>query len=356
MSSSRVIATRKRAVYMAHICSKCGFPMISIVQIQAEAQKTYSFSQSKASQIAGSTAENAINEEIRRIESCRQTKSVLVGKRNESSMISPGYFCESSFIGHQTHCPFCFNIEPWKVPSTSTPMSELKDEHFPVVFASAAEAEGWARDYITGMLSSLRDVANSNAVEDAKKEAVEALFKFRRLSQMIDELPERGQVQQMEAQLAELRQRKAKLGILDIKGKKVMGNHIKEMRQRLEDAQKTLTEKESPLFDEAINEKRTLMFSRAVAFGCKDGIASSNLKNAYIFYFVPNDIPESVIDEFKPFLAQTAVDSVDSAVLSVDSDSVTTEPEAEAIVCCRKCGNKLLPGSIFCSRCGGKVE
>lgn len=114
MSSSRMIATRKRPVFMAHICSECGFPVISIVQIEAEAQKSYSFFQEKAAQIASETADNAINEEISRIEACKNSRSVLTGKRSGSSMIAPGHFCSASFSGFQTSCPFCSNIEPWQ--------------------------------------------------------------------------------------------------------------------------------------------------------------------------------------------------------------------------------------------------
>ena len=126
MASSRMIATRKRPVFMSHICSKCGFPMISVVQIESEAQKTYTFSQEKASQIASDTAENAIEDEIRRIESCRRDRVVLVGKLKKGSMISPGYFCDASFSGHQTRCPYCGNLEPWKGASVKKDVSTME--------------------------------------------------------------------------------------------------------------------------------------------------------------------------------------------------------------------------------------
>ena len=75
MGNSRMVAIRDQDVFMVHTCSKCGFPMITVVQISAEAQKEYIFSQAKASKIANETAENAIYEEISRIESCYNTKS-----------------------------------------------------------------------------------------------------------------------------------------------------------------------------------------------------------------------------------------------------------------------------------------
>lgn len=133
MASSRMIATRKRGVFMVHICSECGFPMITVVQIESESEKTYTFSQSIASQIASDTAENAITDEIKRIESCYNTKTQLVGKQKGSGMISPGYFCTSSFSGYVSQCPKCLNVEPWKSSSSKKKMDDLERDNFPVV-------------------------------------------------------------------------------------------------------------------------------------------------------------------------------------------------------------------------------
>ena len=149
MGSPRMIATRKQAVFMSHVCSKCAFPLISVVRIESESQKSYTFSQDKASKIASNTAENAIEDEIHRIESCRKDRTVLVGKLKKGSMISPGYFCDSSFTGHQTRCPYCGNLEPWKGSSPDgKTFDELADANFPVVFKDANDAENWAKDIV----------------------------------------------------------------------------------------------------------------------------------------------------------------------------------------------------------------
>lgn len=356
VGNSRIIATRKRKVFMAHICSKCGFPVISVVQLEAKAQKTYAFSQSKAMQIAGSTAENAINKEICRIESCWQTKELLIGKLEESSMISPGYFCESSFSGHQTRCPFCLNIEPWKSSSATVPMRALKYEHFPTVFMDAAKAEQWASDYVKSMLNSFSEKATNLAVlEKVKKDAVETHFKFRELLQIMDNLPERSQVEQMKAQLLELRQRKKQLGLLDFKKKSVVTNHINEIELRLEDSKKMLAQKESPLTDQISRIKKRLMVVQAIAFGYKDKVVSSQLNNAFVYLFVPNNIPQAAIDKYG------LPGVTDASTVSPSSSPINPEPaevksETGMAVYCRKCGCKLLPESLFCSKCGTKVE
>ena len=173
MSSSRMIATRKRGVFMAHVCSECGFPMITVVQIEAEAQKTYTFSQSKAEQIASETAENAIHEEISRIESCYSTKQVLVGTHKGSGMISPGHFCTSSFSGYVSQFPKCLNIEPWKSTTSKKKMDELSKENFPTVFMDPDKAEKWAFDIVKNMAA---DIVKKREDDSAVKGAIEKVI------------------------------------------------------------------------------------------------------------------------------------------------------------------------------------
>ena len=89
MASSRMIVTKKRGVFMAHVCSGCGFPRVTAVLIEATAEKSYSISRSYAEQIASETAENAIQAEIKAIDTCYSTRQPLVGSHKGNGMISP---------------------------------------------------------------------------------------------------------------------------------------------------------------------------------------------------------------------------------------------------------------------------
>ncbi len=144
---------------MAHICSGCGFPIISIVEIEAVAQKTYAFMQSKAEQIASQTANDAIENNICRIESCRSTKIPLAEKVEEEDISYLGCFCDSSILGLAAICPCCGNVEPWQPSKSVLPqkkMSDLEEKNFPIVFREGGKAERWAKDYVANLIADIK--------------------------------------------------------------------------------------------------------------------------------------------------------------------------------------------------------
>lgn len=298
-----MIAKCTRPVFMVHICSQCGFPIISVVHIHTESQKTYSYLESKATQIVQETVENAIREEICRIESCGKTKDVLVGTKDESSMIRPGYFCESSFSGHQTRCPFCFNVEPWKVPSSYISISQLKDENFPTVFTEAAHAEQWALGYVKNMLDTIkRKAMDVETVARAEMDSVEALFRIEKLLRAVESFPEYDELKQMDKQLLDLKQQKTQLGAFDFKCRKKISDHITVTEQAVEAVRRIVEDKKAKMQIEIFAIKKELTLSQAIAFGCKNDIVTSKLENAVVFYFIPNDIPSVVINRYNLLL------------------------------------------------------
>ena len=353
MSSSRVIITARRSVFMSHICSRCGFPVVSVVQIQAEAQKTYDFFREKAERIATETANKAIEEEIFRIEGWWQEKKVLVGRLDKSSMISPGHFCTSSFTGHQTRCPNCWNLEPWKGQCVGQKkIDEIDDSCFPIVFRDAEKAEKWAIEYVSTMVDDINGLRTSASnIESNIITAVEYHHKLEKLQKQMEAIPERNYLAQQKQLLGSLQTQKEKLGILDLKKKKEINTNIKVVELKISDLNKVVSEKSAPIALEIESVKRTLIYAQAVAFGCNQTITTIKNGNAFVYKYKPFDIPSHLIESFKV--------NQPEAMQATESDNhyVSGEPCAasDAPIFCRKCGYKLLPGSAFCSKCGTKV-
>lgn len=357
MASSRMIVTRKRPVFMSHICSKCGFPVISIVPIEAEAQKTYTFSQDKASQIAAETADDAIRKEIARIESCKNTKSVLVGKKSGSSMIAPGHFCSSSFSGFQTPCPFCSNLEPWQSISSNKSILELQDENFPIVFTDAQKAEAWAHGRVKDAVESIiKENESQEAKDKATKNAILANARMEKLSLICDQIPERSIIRQLEKEQNELSNRKQHLGILDFSGKKDVKTRLDVIGLKLVDLRKELALKEAPILDELLESILIKMASQIAAFGSPNEIMSKRSGDTFVFYYSVYNIPQALIEEFeKPIMEDTSVDLAMGTSRTNKVQETENEIKAHPLFC-RKCGNKLVENSIFCSKCGTRVE
>ena len=352
MGSSRMIATRKRPVFMSHICSKCGFPLISVVQIESEAQKTYTFSREKASQVASDTAENAIEDEIHRIESCRRDKVVLVGKLKKGSMLSPGYFCDASFSGHQTRCPYCGNLEPWKGSSPSgKTMDQLEDANFPVVFKDANEAENWAKNKVNDLIQAIN---NQRQNADVVRNSISSVLSIRRnlekYLELSESISEKDQLTQLKNQLKNLEKRKGQLGILDLKGRKNVSLAIKITELKIADLSKIVATKDAPYLDQIQANRQNLLYAQAIAFGCTDTIMAIRNGNAFSYQYVANDIPKECPTEINKDVAKCIVEPE----ICEKTQKISAEQISSPLFC-RKCGYKLLPDSAFCTKCGARV-
>ena len=355
MGSSRMISTRRQGVFMAHICSVCGFPTISVVQIDAEAEKTYTFSQSRAEEIASETAENAINEEIRRIESCYNTKQPLVGKRKGSGMIAPGHFCTSSFSGFATGCPSCLSVEPWQRTNSKKKMNELVKENFPVVFRDANKAEKWAFDKVREMVAQIAakredPIAVEQAINEVKKVKAQILV----WAYEMNNLPEQEEYNKVSDELAVAKKQKASLGLFDFKLKKSVSEKIKMLEPIVKRRKEELDKKVEPIARRIVDTGNDLRTTQAIAFGVTDDILSKENGNAFSYFFAPNEIPDDIMEEIECYVEQ-AKNGKQPTFTAKDTTTATQTCSNDAVFC-RKCGFKLLPDSTFCTKCGSVID
>lgn len=290
-----MIATHKRGVLMAHVCSECGFPMITIVQIEAVAQKTYAFSQSKAEKIANETAEKAICDEIRNIEACYDTKRPLVGTHEGSSMISPGYFCSSSFSGFASQCPRCLNIEPWKSSSSTKQMDELERDNFPVVFTESDKAEKWACGIVGKMIVAIEEKRrDETAVKDAVKKVIESKIKINALIRELKSIGETSERDRLRTELSKMEEIKSQLGIFDIKGRKTVNEKIKNLQTQVKNLNEIIERKETPITKSIVTLENKLLTIQSIAFGCSNIVSTKKYGDAFSYFLSPNSILNAV--------------------------------------------------------------
>ncbi len=355
MASSRMIATRRQGVFMAHICSVCGFPTISVVQIEAEAEKTYTFSQSKAEAIASETADNAINEEIWRIESCYKSKQPLVGKQKGSGMIAPGHFCTSSFSGFASCCPSCLSIEPWQSATSKKKMDELTKENFPVVFKDANKAEQWTFDKVREMVAQIAAKReDALAVEQAINEFKEVKAQILIWAHEMHTLPEQAEYDRLNDELAVAKKQKASLGLFDFKLKKTVGEKIKMLEPIVKRRKEDLDKKVEPIARRIVDTGNQLRTTQAIAFGFTDDILSKENGNAFSYFFSPNEAPDDIMEEIENYVEQAK--SGKQPTFAPKATPVAAPVCSDEAVFCRKCGFKLLPDSTFCTKCGSVID
>lgn len=355
MSSSRIIATRKRSVFMAHVCSECGFPMITVVQIEAEAQESYTFSQKKAEQIASETAENAINNEIKYIESCYSTKSVLVEKQKKQRDDFSGVFFTSSFSGHISQCPKCLNVEPWKAASSKKSMSELYKKNFPTVFTDPDKAEKWAFDIINSMVREcMMKHMDASIAQEAVEKVIDSKIRINAWLKEINSIPEEPERNRLKVELSNAEKLKSQLGIFDFKNKKIISEKIKILRLQIKDLDRIIENKNSPILEKIVKLKNELLVTQSIAFGCTGDVLSEKRGNAISFFISPNDIPDDVLRRIDDSIESTLKIVTDFKAESLSE--VESCLDVEKPVFCRKCGYKLLADSLFCTKCGTKVE
>lgn len=349
MSSNRIILRKRQPIFMAHICSNCGCPVVSAVIINVEVQKSYTTFRSKAETIAKETMNQAIKDEIRRIQMCKTRKKTLFWKKDESSMISPGHFCTTLLEGIEYSCPFCSNVEPWKpVKGALFSMDSIAEENFPVVFNDAESAEAWAIEIVRNQIDE-NEVHRNNKdeCEKAQVEAVRLYYKIKEYKMLLDAIPELKQKKEFERLKENLEKQSEKIGLLDFKRKKQYSNELKEIDSKIRVVTEIIREKQRDLNDKIDLEKAKQYRLKAIGFGCSGEIYTRRFDNTFSFYMDVYDIPYELLEQ-KDFLDE----------VSIDNQNCETEVDEkmEEVVFCSKCGFKLMPESAFCSKCGSRIN
>ena len=355
MARTSIVVTRRDPVYVTHICSHCGYPMITTVSVDVRAEKSYTFSQTNAEEIANETADNAVDKEIKRIEACYVTKQPLVEKDTGRDGLGMSLSCTSFISGFASHCPMCRNLEPWKSASAKKKMEELKKENFPVVFRYTRQAENWAFGLAKAAMATIDEQRKDpTTIEHAIEELIEGKVQIWQWKQQMDNMPEQSVYEKLREELWTVRSQKASLGLLDRKAKKLLDKKIAFLEEKIKNAKNLRDQKLEPISLAIIDLNNKLRTTQAVAFGCTGKYTRKECGNALVYTFSPNKIPDEVMEEIdnrKSRLSHELNDVVFSELEHSEKHANNTE-----IAYCRKCGFKLLPNSAFCTKCGSIVD
>lgn len=270
MSSSRIIVTKKQPVIIGNICSCCGSPVLSTILIVAKAEKTYSFSSIKATQIATNTADLAISDEIKRIESCGRFRKVLAPKDNRTNMIQAGLFCSVSLEGLRSVCPNCGFLEPWRDSRNfSFEMKQLADNNFPVVFQERKNAEAWVRQSISEIIERIEAKRlSTEVVANAKKELDKLHAAIDELKIRRDSLPELNKRNLLEKEKASVLLQKKDVRLLDIRKKRNLLCRIKSIEFSIENEGNEIRRRQHEIDVQIVKGCIAAQKMQLLAFGC----------------------------------------------------------------------------------------
>ncbi|MBQ4566005.1 MAG: zinc ribbon domain-containing protein [Oscillospiraceae bacterium] len=342
MSTSRIFVTKRRVVYLCHICSSCNYPVLSYVTITSEGQKTYSFMQEHATDLADRLAEEGIQDEIVRIRERIVARGVLTSTGNRNSFRGVGRFCNSRLTGQNSPCPNCGAYESWmeghkgKLSLNNTPKLS-----FPTLFTVFSEAEEWAISYIQTLINKAQCSQLSEvSIANARRDHVRLCISIEDLISQRDSLPEIAQKKALLKEQEIVVQNKKSLHFFDIRKKNSMNQTLKEIELRLRDLDKNITLQQFALNKEIKRRANLLREEQIKAYGCSGKHIVQQEGESIVFLVEPSSIDNAAFSYY-----------VSELLSELQGNSTYEESKF-----CRKCGKSLSNSVSFCRVCGAKIE
>lgn len=376
MSSPKLNLNSEFLVHLFHVCSGCGFPVVSTAKILVSAQKATTLNTPEgARQILKKTTATAVQSAIDMINRCRKDRVALDPGVFGMHSMGLSHYYNSRFYGYETPCPYCLNIEPWqRVSGAKHLLSELDEVNFPYVTRHLDKAEKWACDYVAELIDEIDELRSELDAEDIRKaetEAAQTAASIRDLVQIYSSLPERIRVKELETRFKELTKEKKLLGALELAKKAELSKSIKATQRALRVEKETLSESELPIKNQLRYEREKLLKAQATAFGCTDQIETVIALNSICYHYTPNEPGsessedtdyelELDLEDETEFVQDDETDRVqedDAELMQEDEleNEVKTETGEPTPSFCRKCGNKLPDDSVYCPYCGSKI-
>lgn len=299
MAHTTIFLTRERKVFVGHVCSKCGFPVVSVVTMKIEAQQSYMAFREKAEKKVQEAAEMAVEDEIQFIGTSAKVEP-LTGKERS---IGGGYgesYCKMSFKGHDSKCPYCSNIERWQIKGGKgkdylKDISNLKEENFPSVFKTIEEVDIWAESQISKIVNKINEQRNRETnLSQHVSNAIESYRNVLTWRKELGAIPESEYIKNLGTQIETLKSRKSSLGVFNFSEKKEINEQIKTIETNLNNITKVFDEKVSSLKKKLSEEEYKLLYAQAYAFGCSERIRVMNQGDTFVYLFEPYPMPEQM--------------------------------------------------------------
>jgi len=240
MAQSYVYAQESRPVVIGHICSGCGNPIVSVIEIRANAIQYYTYQENKARAIAQRKCKEAIMTEINKIRTHKSSAQRFFETENTDSKSQSGNQSEACILNISTTCPNCSSLEKWQKDKGQT----YGSNNFPLVFDDMKSAEKWAEEIIENMMKEI-DVKreDQNVIEDTAKSMDKLFKKNKELEKEISEIPEYEQRITLKREIESIVQRRNNLAILKFKERGILKKQIKTLNEKLEEIERLFSKK-----------------------------------------------------------------------------------------------------------------
>ena len=270
MSSPRIIITKRQSVIIGYICSNCKNPIIMTIIIQVEVQKVVGLSQSRAERVAIETADQVIQENIKRIFACKESCTSLVDATfGKPQMLEVGLFSVSLLFDFNTPCPNCDNIEHWQIVSGSVKHNSRADpDCYPSVFPNNEAAILWKQNFLTLKANEIENIRkNSFEVEKAIKKTKALLQEIDLLTHDKESIPEIALKKKLLAERTFAQEKKKQLRLLDFSAKATLNKLIINNSAAIMSIERLISERIKDIDATIRCKKVELQTAQLVAFG-----------------------------------------------------------------------------------------
>jgi ribosomal protein S27AE len=353
MGKSIITSKSQKTFYMAHICSYCEKPIGNVILIESVARKSYSFLQSKAIKICDDAIEKDLETQKERIKSIKENQLILKDVEEALIISERGFYSESRIKFLKPSCPSCLNFEPWINPELSKKtINEIKPENFPIILENSSAIELWARNQIIKKNQKIKE--ESKSLKNRKQVEEKTSNLYLELQKSIfekDNLPELEKVLKKKLEISNLRDNKAKLGFLDLKGIKILNKKINDAAAELSKLESSLEQKKILIDKKNAEIKNSLHYFQGLVFGFSGEIKIETRNNSFYYYEEVNEIPEDTINKFQAKINNLKIKNKDFSDLS----NLDVSEVQQKDFFCSNCGETQFIGNHFCNYCGNKL-
>lgn len=287
MAQSYVTVPRTSLVFIGHICSNCGAPIVTTAKIHAKALQHFMHDMDRAYDNAEKECEKAIIFEKSRIKNCVNTHEELFVNATTVSKSHYGDSCVSSIIDISTPCLNCQHLEKWQAQNGVS----TRSENFPKVFEDLEEAEEWAENIIINMKNDIsKKRLSQDKVDAAAQESSALIDKIKSYKQMLLEIPERIELDQLNKEKEELIVEQKNVAILNFKKSRLIKSKLAEINQKSIKLNATILQLESEPKKLLQDANLKLYENSLVAYGFYENINILTSYNTKVYLIKPKTI------------------------------------------------------------------
>ena len=292
-------ATESRKVIVGRMCSNCGNPVLSEVEIRAQVTRNYwlfmpwLYAKEELQKTAWS-AHKVAAEVAREIEICKRDHKAISRRPHAGDGISWGNAQEgehwqkqtSCVVGLNDACPNCMHFEPWMPERLSSKrLEQLREENFPEIFETLETAQAWAWNKVSQIAA---DVSAARGLPGVSEIAVKKLPELKEaITQQLARkavLPEMIEKEQLEQQEQMLQKKQSEIGIFSFAEKKKIRSELALIQYRLKENREKLLSAQKPIEEQLQRLHLQLQEVLRLVNGCEAGVLCKRSGKTIVFH------------------------------------------------------------------------